>query len=398
MKRFWIWVALGAGIGACGPQRESGPSRLVADIDGRVQKGPFVAGSTVDVEKLDTELRQTGDLVSTTVVDETGEFGIDDIELQHSVVRVAADGYYFRELEGRTSEGRLELVSYADVANATTLNVNALGHLEAARIEHLVREEGLPFARAKAQAHEEVLAVFAFTSDGVDDAERLDIFGRGAGNAKLLALSILLQGTRTVAELAELLSNITTDIRGDGILDGKASGSALMNAARTVNLVRVRENLEQRLDELGLASTVADFESQIGHFIENAPYDFTGGIDYASDGTRPNVLDKEMRAYQSGQSDIGLGFRAVLPPSTQLTIRITQTGSNDMPWAYAGGQGLDWAVTLWDGTGVQEFTALRDGAVDLQLFLFHGTGSATLDYFEYGSETPTFSKDVTWAP
>ena len=48
-------------------------------------------------------------------------------------------------------------------------------------------------------------------------SEYLDISQPGDKNAILLAISVILQGYLSVAELSELLANITTDIREDGL-------------------------------------------------------------------------------------------------------------------------------------------------------------------------------------
>lgn len=413
MKTPWMIVWAGIAVAACGDgggSKDAEASDLsTVDVDGRVQKGPFINGTTIDVAELDESLAQTGSVFSTTIVDDTGTFGIDGITLMTPLVRIAADGFFFDEIRGELSEERLAIFTYADITDATTVNVNLLGHLEASRILYLVTEQGQSFAGAKAQAHEEVLAVFSFAAEGVAASELLDISQAGAGNAKLLAMSIILQGTRSVAELAELLSNMQTDLRTDGILDSTSSGEALMNGARTLNLVAVRENLETRFDALGLSATVPDFESQIAHFVENAPYKFTGGITYPSGGDdrpfnlgrdRLNVLDQNLTEFRSGEPYIYYGFVAVLPPGTELTVRLTRTmGDLDVSWFFNGVRGLDWWFERQpDGSSVQEFTAAHDGEIDLELFSFDGTGAATIDYFEYGSATPTFSKNVTWAP
>ena len=50
-----------------------------------------------------------------------------------------------------------------------------------------------PFAQAKIQAQEEVLAIFGYSRSGVAESELLDITQSGVGNAKLLAISAILQ-------------------------------------------------------------------------------------------------------------------------------------------------------------------------------------------------------------
>jgi len=53
------------------------------------------------------------------------------------------------------------------------------------------------------------------TLDKIPDSELLDITKSGDNNAILLAVSLILQGFRSEAELTELLAAISNDIRTD---------------------------------------------------------------------------------------------------------------------------------------------------------------------------------------
>ncbi len=75
------------------------------------------------------------------------------------------------------------------------------------------------FAQAKLQAQEEVLAIFDYSRANMPASELLDISQGGAANAKLLAISAILQGNQTVGQMSELLANISTDLSADGTLD-----------------------------------------------------------------------------------------------------------------------------------------------------------------------------------
>ena len=269
-----------------------GGGSFTTSLGGQVQKGPFTNGTTIDVAELDEQARQTGRRFSSTIVDDLGTFDVGDVTLEAPLVRIAADGFYFDEVRGALSDSRLAIFTYADATQVDTINLNLLGHLEAARIEYLVTNTDSSFLQAKAQANAEVLSIFTFDPSGAEGSEQLDISQAGEGNAKLLAMSVILQGTRTVAELSELLSNMQTDIRTDGVLDSTQSQEALMNGARTLNLPKVRANLESRYDALGLDAVVPPFEPFVESFILDAPYDFTGGITYEDADDRPNFLAK----------------------------------------------------------------------------------------------------------
>ncbi len=185
---------------ACTYEQSETTTIFLERIDGQVQKGPFADRTTITVSELSESLTPTGTNYRSTIPDDTGKFTIENIELEESLVRVAAEGFYFDESKGALSDSRLSLFAFADVNEVTTINVNLMGHLETPRIKYLVRNKGKSFADAKYQAHQEVLDIFQFYSETVENAENLDITKRGEGNAKLLAMSVILQGARTVPQ------------------------------------------------------------------------------------------------------------------------------------------------------------------------------------------------------
>jgi hypothetical protein len=373
--------------------KSGGP--VAADVDGQVQKGPFITGTKITISELDDQLVQTGRSFSTTMQDDTGSFNVRGVKLSSSYAKIEADGFYFDEVRGKVSDSRIAMFSYADLSDHTTVNVNLLGHLEASRLENLVTEGGKSFAEAKSQAHKEVLAIFEINPADVAAAETLDIAKDGKGNAALLAVSIMLQGTRSVGELSELLANIQADLRTDGTLDRPDLGSALLEGATTVNPEAVRKALADRYAALGVAASVPAFETNVMHFADTAPFMASGGIKYPSTAARPNVLAPSVTEYVMTSDVMDLAFAAEVPDSTALKIRITGDGS--AIWGYMPNVS-QWRVGgLDDQSWSQEFTAATTGSLDLGGFGFMGNGSATIDYFEYGSATPTRTKQITWS-
>ena len=70
----------------------------------------------------------------------------------------------------------------------------------------------MEFTSAKAQAQQEVLAAFNLTSSAIGNSETLDISQSGEGNAILLAVSVILQGNRSEAQLTELLATLSSAV------------------------------------------------------------------------------------------------------------------------------------------------------------------------------------------
>jgi hypothetical protein len=78
----------------------------------------------------------------------------------------------------------------------------------------LVQEAGLSFADAKAQAQREVLAAFNIADD-LESTEDLDLF-TGKGGAILIALSVLMQGDGSAADLSERVARASISIADSG--------------------------------------------------------------------------------------------------------------------------------------------------------------------------------------
>ena len=217
------------------PISEPQPEPIVKEsISGFVQKGPFAIGTSITVIELDSVLSQSGRNFKTQITNNNGNFKLNNIVLNNSIVEIQADGFYFNEVRGISSDNRLALYAISDLTDKNTINVNVLSTLEKPRIEYLV-ENGKSFAVAKKQAQKEVLAVFEVEKENIANSEELDISKKGEDNAVLLAASVILQGKRNVAELSELLSKISLDIREDGILNDSTCGSNLINHAKHLN-------------------------------------------------------------------------------------------------------------------------------------------------------------------
>jgi len=124
------------------------------------------------------------------------------------------------------------------------------------------------FAQAKLQAQEEVLAIFDYSRANVPESELLDISQDGAANAKLLAMSAIIQGDLTVGQMSQLLANISTDIASDGTLDDSNLRDALISNTQGLDISQVRSNLETHYSSLGISATIPDFESEINQFLK----------------------------------------------------------------------------------------------------------------------------------
>ena len=254
--------------GGGGPTEPQEPTYIVnlVSLGGAAQKGPFNNGTIINVAELNNALNPTGKNFATSITDNTGTFSVANVQMDFPYAQINASGFYFDEVGNTVSSAQLVLTGIANLQGKTSMNVNVLSHLEINRIKYLISNNSMTFTQAKVQAQGEVLSIFDFSQAGMSESELLDITKAGDGNARLLAMSAILQDERSVGELSELLANISTDITSDGILNNQSIIQSLLNSADNINVAEIRSNLEQRYSSLGLSVTIPDFESQVSQF------------------------------------------------------------------------------------------------------------------------------------
>ncbi len=358
-------------------------------ISGYVQKGPFISGTGISISELDKNLTQTGKVFMSQISDNKGTFEITDIELISKFASLRADGFYYNEILGKQSSSQVTLFAVTDISDKDNININILSHLEKARVEYLI-SAGSSFSDAKKQAQKEILAIFNIDKEDINFSENLDISKEGDDNGILLAISLILQGFRTEGELTELLSNISGDIKEDGILDNNSLGSALINHAVYINAITVRNNLANRYAELGDTTEIPDFEKYIAGFISETDYPVTEYIiEYPETGMYGrNILYPSDTVY-SGKF---FSLAANLAEGTSLKIKIN--GFDSAMWFYALGSSYNWSITIFDdSTKSQEFTAIEsDHSCDLNMLF--DNGKFLIEYFEMGASSPTRTKTI----
>ena len=189
------------------------------EIVGVSQKGPFLVGSSVTIQELDGHsLTQTGNSFRASVKSDLGDFVVKGVNLVSQYALLEVNGYYRNEVTGEKSEGMIALRAVTDLSDRSHVNVNLLTHLESGRVLTLVQNAGLTFAEAKAQAEREVLAAFGI-ADKLERTEDLDLF-TGEGGAVLIALSVLMQGDGSAADLSERVARAALSFAENGTWQG----------------------------------------------------------------------------------------------------------------------------------------------------------------------------------
>jgi len=235
-----------------------GESQSTYVLSGQIQKGPFVSGSTIKIQELDSSLSPTGLTYETTTNDDFGSFSISS-KLTSSLVEVIATGYYFNEVSGTLSDGPLTLRAITNLANSSIVNVNILTTLQINRLKKLV-SNGSTLDEAIIQSEGDVLSVFNI-NEASSTFTAMDISKEGNQNAILLAISSIMQSTNTVAQLSELISHLGLALSQTGSITDEQLIVKLKDNSYNLDLQRVRTNLLNRYNNLGLSVTIPEFEN-----------------------------------------------------------------------------------------------------------------------------------------
>jgi len=371
---------------------------------GYVQKGPFLNGTSISFSELRQDLSQTGKVFSAQINDNQGSFELSNVQLTSTFVEIKASGFYFNEVTGKISISQLTLYALADITNNNTLNVNIISTLEKGRVENLVAA-GLSFANAKKKALAEILSIFSLSKSDIQSSEMLDLNKSGDDNAILLAISSILQGYRSEAELSELLANMSSDFSTDGKLDSETIGTALISHAKYLNPAKIRENLEKRYQEVGATAQIPAFEKYITLFIEKSKFKSVGLITYPEmvDGVL-NILSENSSSFISYRTDFGryYSFSAVTPKGMSLKIRMDFIfgGASAFGgyWGFRMESDTNWKNTLYDNQIHSQYIEVIEAGKQSSQKVSFMSGSDTkikISYFENNNEVATRTRIIT---
>ncbi|MCX6180491.1 MAG: hypothetical protein NT150_01000 [Bacteroidetes bacterium] len=365
-------------------------------VKGVVQKGPFVSGTEIELNEMTSAFVQTGKSFKSTIKDDKGSFELKDITLVSGYVLLSADGYYFNEVSGAASSGKLNLQCVADLSDSATVNVNILTHLQKDRILYLIEHDSKTFAQAKAQASQELLDIFSIPMPSGMTASLGDISQSGEVNGIILAMAVVMQGYNSTADLTQFLSNFSTDIREDGTLNSPTLQTQLINAAKLINKSEIRTNIENKYLDLGVTSAVIpDFETYVDLFASSTSFLFTDTVVYpqSSTGYGTNILNLEDSTFLSSTV---AGITANVPKGGKLKIKITAKETNlwSVNVGYSNGY---WTNENFNfGEKSQVFTINTAEVLADFKIAFEASGSAKIEIFENGATTPTRTKYVQW--
>ena len=80
---------------SCSEDEKGGYTPVNYNVNGKVEKGPFVSGSTIDIQPMDANMQPLGSIYSSTISDNTGSFSFGSKEFETPFAQLKANGYFF---------------------------------------------------------------------------------------------------------------------------------------------------------------------------------------------------------------------------------------------------------------------------------------------------------------
>lgn len=270
-------------------------SGIVAVVSGVAQKGPFVKGAAVTVYELEGKsLNPTGRIFTTKISSDKGEFAFQKLNLVSQYAVFEAMGYYRNEVTGEVSPGTVSLSALVDLTETDFVNINVLTHIENDRVHELVQND-LDFADAKKKSKEEISSAFGMASPAAG-FENLDVLGNGAGDAELLAVSMMLQSDLNSGELGSRLADISEDIAQDGEWNDVSVKGEIANWVANANLDSIYSNL----NSWGLTEQPVEKSDLYNEFVEE-------NKQYVSERPSSEILDSSASDSEESSSSEDVG-------------------------------------------------------------------------------------------
>ncbi|MDH5694390.1 MAG: hypothetical protein OEZ47_14940 [Gammaproteobacteria bacterium] len=262
-KSILLPLAIALVLAACGKGNDLDSIEEIYEIEipGTAQKGPFLLGSKVNIDKLTPNGFAT-DGYSTETYDDLGNFNLYTERL--GVHRISISGLHFNEILNNISSSQLTLTALYNVKKENNHHayVNLLTHLSSNRALSLMSNEGYSAENAIEQAERDVLGALqeVVPATELSGFTRLSLYDTDSSNAKgnayVLALSAILYQYALIeqeayptynidAVFSQRLNLLADDIADDGTINGNVEIiPTLRRAMRTLRPDQVEKNLQ----------------------------------------------------------------------------------------------------------------------------------------------------------
>jgi hypothetical protein len=256
MKRYIVVALAALALAACEKNPTDEPFKGTFKVSGTVEKGPFVQGSTINMQTMDDKLHPTGKTFMENIKDDAGTFDFGSLEFDTPYAKITATGYFFNEVTGELSKGMINLNALVDLSDKSSVNVNLLTHLKSQRVQKLI-EEGNTFKAAASQAQAELMGAFGLQKYAGKDVSQFSITSGTDEAAALIAVSSIIQVDRSEASMTEFISKLTNEFGTNGVFSD-ATKQTIANSTQSLigKLDIISRNIVGRYETLGKTVSV----------------------------------------------------------------------------------------------------------------------------------------------
>lgn len=245
-------------------------------INGKIEKGPFVKGSKVTVQELTSDLTPTGKSFTTSITDDQGNFGLDNIPLTSNFIEIITDGYFYNEVSGELSSSPITLTGLADISEGTNINVNILTHITKGRIVNLIKNDKLTFSNARQKAQKEFFTIFGLQDYSTKNFSSFSVAAGTNESSSQIVVSAALLKDKSPAQFTEYIADLSDQFKNTGAFTDKTKDE-IWSSSIGLNCIDIKDKLIQRYASLNKQINVVE----LGYF-----------IDWNHDGIAGNELGK----------------------------------------------------------------------------------------------------------
>ena len=256
-------------LSACGSDSSSSPYETSAkdanepfsgDVSGIAQVGPFVEGSNIVIQGLDSTFIMVFEEFTGEVADNDGAYSIKEVSSETNYGYAKVTGKFYNIVTGSISSSESSLKGVINLKQKNSANINVATSLVYSRIEELV-DYGASIYDAKKQAEQELFKTFGFEGN-FDELNKLNVYSDTDGGAALLAMTILMLNESETG-FDYRLQMFALDFKKDGEWNDLDNRADAADFAVDLDFVQVRKNIQKS----GGVEKIPDFESYINSFV-----------------------------------------------------------------------------------------------------------------------------------
>lgn len=300
MKKLLFLITTIVVLSSCKKNVSTDPVVSQFTLQSKIEKGPFVKGTSINFFEVDQNLSQTGKQFAATVLDDLGSFELTGQIDANNYLLTKADGYFYNESTGKLSNSRIILSALSRPQNGSknNMNVNLLTHLERDRVEALMKginsgnnsNSKKTFDLSKQQSINEILSFFNISPTN-NTAEQLQLF---SSDGELFFISSVFLNNKSDAQYTDLMTAFSQDLADNGVINNQTTINALLENTMLLDTLSIRNNAISYFSSKGYKVNVPNISKLISSFINkyNSAHVTSSGLSFYNiyNGSQLNLI------------------------------------------------------------------------------------------------------------